>query len=190
MKIPGLPMTYCTVPLRYHRRISSCHPALWHTIFRKIWNKAICLARSGQTDSVFFIGCLYNALNHRRGPVFKGVGHLDNVWSYGVRDRREFDPRPVQYSRMSLSSDPGDWYGFLIWTWLSFQIMNLFRTLSSWGSGNYSGADNMHFWGESCKMWYKHQSWHRASLWSLGQSYPRGQSKIQDGGHFPRWTLT
>ena len=27
---------------------------------------------------------------------------------------REFDPRPGQYSRMSFSSDPGDWYGFLI----------------------------------------------------------------------------
>ena len=24
----------------------------------------------------------------------------------------EFDPRPGQYSRMSLSSDPGDWHGF------------------------------------------------------------------------------
>ena len=46
-------------------------------------------------------------------------------------------PRPGQYSRMSFSSDPGDWYGFLIWTCLSFQILNLFRTLSSWGSGNY-----------------------------------------------------
>ena len=50
---------------------------------------------------------------------------------------REFDPRPGQYSRMSFSSDPGDWYGFLIWTCLSIQILNLFRTLSSWGSGNY-----------------------------------------------------
>ena len=38
---------------------------------------------------------------------------------------------------MSFSSDPGDWYGFLIWTCLSFQILNLFRTLSSWGCGNY-----------------------------------------------------
>ena len=38
---------------------------------------------------------------------------------------------------MSFSSDPGDWYGFLIWTCLSVQILNLFRTLSSWGSGNY-----------------------------------------------------
>ena len=27
---------------------------------------------------------------------------------------REFDHRPGQYSRMSFSSDPGDWYGFLI----------------------------------------------------------------------------
>ena len=32
---------------------------------------------------------------------------------------------------------PGDWYGFLIWTCLSIQTLNLFRTLSSWGSGNY-----------------------------------------------------
>ena len=27
---------------------------------------------------------------------------------------RQFDPRPGIYSRMSFSSDPGDWYGFLI----------------------------------------------------------------------------
>ena len=30
-----------------------------------------------------------------------------------------------------------DWYGFLISTCLSFQILNLFRTLSSWGSITY-----------------------------------------------------
>ncbi len=72
-----------------------------------------------------------------RGRVVKGVGHLDHVRSYGVREVVSLIPGPGQYSRMSFSSDPGDWYGFLIWTCLSFQILNLFRTLSSWGSSNY-----------------------------------------------------
>ena len=50
---------------------------------------------------------------------------------------REFDPRPGQYSRMSFH--PTRWLVqfSLIWTCLSFQILNLFWTLSSWGSGNY-----------------------------------------------------
>ena len=43
-------------------------------------------------------------------------------------------------SRMSFSSDPGDWYGFLIWICISFPILNVFRTLSSWGSGNYRSS--------------------------------------------------
>ena len=45
-------------------------------------------------------------INRLHGRVVKGGGHLDQG--------REFDPRPGQYSRMSFSSDPGDWYGFLI----------------------------------------------------------------------------
>ena len=70
----------------------------------------------------------------------RGVGHLDHVRSYGVREVVSSIPdrgNIVGICRMSFSSDPGDWYGFLIWTCLSFQILNLFRTLSSWGSGNY-----------------------------------------------------
>ena len=49
---------------------------------------------------------------------------------------REFDPRPGQYSRMSFSSHQvtGTVFSHLK---LSFQILNLFRTLSSWGSDNY-----------------------------------------------------
>ena len=31
----------------------------------------------------------------------------------------------------------GNWYGFVIWTWLSFKILNLFGILSSWGSSNH-----------------------------------------------------
>ena len=46
---------------------------------------------------------------------FKSVAHLDHVRSYGVREVVSLIPdRPGQYSRMSFSSDPGDWYGFLI----------------------------------------------------------------------------
>ena len=48
------------------------------------------------------------------GRVVKGVGHLDHVGSYGVREVVSSIPGPGQYSRMSFSSDPGDWYGFLI----------------------------------------------------------------------------
>ena len=47
-------------------------------------------------------------LDRRRGRVGKGVGHLAHVWIYGVREVVS-----------------------------SFQILNIFRTLSSWGSDNY-----------------------------------------------------
>ena len=53
---------------------------------------------------------------------------------------REFEPRPGQYSRMSFSSDQVTAQFSLIWKCLSFQILNLFRTLSSWGSGNYRAS--------------------------------------------------
>ena len=48
----------------------------------------------------------------------------------------EFDPRPGQYSRMSFSPDQvtGTVFSHLK---MPFQILNLFRTLSSWGRGNY-----------------------------------------------------
>ena len=72
-----------------------------------------------------------------RGRVVKGVGHLDHVWSYSVGEV------------VSSILDQGNIVGWvfhptrrlarfaLIWTSLSFQILNLFRTFSSWGSGNY-----------------------------------------------------
>ena len=44
------------------------------------------------------------------------------------------NPRPGQYSRMSFSSDQ---VTGKVFSCLSFQILNLFRTLSSWGSSNY-----------------------------------------------------
>ena len=45
------------------------------------------------------------------GRMVKGVGPCLMLRCAGSR---EFDPRPGQYSRISFSSDPGDWYGFLI----------------------------------------------------------------------------
>ena len=56
-----------------------------------------------------------------------------------VLEGREFDPRPGQYSRMSVSSDQvtGTVFPHLSRLCLFFQILNLFRTLYSWGSGNY-----------------------------------------------------
>ena len=78
------------------------------------------------------------SINRRRGRVGKGVGHLAHVWSYGVREV------------VSSIPDRGNIVGWvihptrrlerfsLIWICLSFQILDLFRTLSSWGSGNYS----------------------------------------------------
>ena len=40
-----------------------------------------------------------------RGRVVKGVGHLDHFLKMQCAGVREFDPRPGQYCRMSLSSD-------------------------------------------------------------------------------------
>ena len=71
------------------------------------------------------------------GRVSTGVGHLAHVWSYGVR------------KVVSSNPDRGNIVGWvfhltrwlarfsLIWICLSFQILNLLRTLSSWWSGNY-----------------------------------------------------
>ena len=41
-----------------------------------------------------------------------GVGHLDHVWSYDVREVVSSIPDRGNNSRMSFSSDPGDWNGF------------------------------------------------------------------------------
>ena len=72
-----------------------------------------------------------------RGRVVKGVGHLDPCLKLRCAGGREFNQRPGQYSRMSFSFDQVTVKVFLIWTCLSFKILNLFRTLSSWGSSNY-----------------------------------------------------
>ena len=52
---------------------------------------------------------------YRCGQVVKGVGDLDQIWPWSClklrcAEGREFDPLLGQYSRMSFSSDPGDWY--------------------------------------------------------------------------------
>ena len=73
-----------------------------------------------------------------RGRVVKGVGHLDHVWSYNVRE--VVSSIPDRGNTVGWVFHPTGWLVrfSLIWTCLSFQILNWFRTLSSWGSGNYS----------------------------------------------------
>ena len=57
----------------------------------------------------------YNVHMIRRRPANYLEGELAMPAVYKrCAGGREFDPRPGQYSRMSFSSDPGDWYGFLI----------------------------------------------------------------------------
>ena len=51
---------------------------------------------------------------------------------------REFDPRPGQYSRLSFSSDQVTGTGFPHLNMPFLPNLNLLRTLSSWGSVNYS----------------------------------------------------
>ena len=50
---------------------------------------------------------------------------------------REFNPRPGQYGRMSFSSDQVTGKVFSSEHAFPSKILNLFRTLSSWGSSNY-----------------------------------------------------
>ena len=73
----------------------------------------------------------------RRGRVSKGVGHLAHVWSRGVR--KVVSSNPDRGNIVGWVFHPTRWLArfSLIWICLSFQILNLFRTLSSWWSGNY-----------------------------------------------------
>ena len=73
----------------------------------------------------------------RRGRVGKGVGHLDHVWSYGVRE--VVSSIPDRGNILGWVFHPTRWLErfSLIWKCLSFQILNLLRTLSSWRNGNY-----------------------------------------------------
>ena len=114
--------------------ISKCFHIFWgetpcseSNIFLAV---SILLYISVSTSLLLFVEC--------RGRVVKGMGHFDHVWSCGVREV------------VSSIPDRGNILGWvfhptrrlarvsLIWTCLSFQILNLFRTLSSWGSVNYS----------------------------------------------------
>ena len=67
----------------------------------------------------------------------KGVGHLAHVWSYGVR--KVVSSIPDRGNIVRWVFHPTRWLVrfSLIWTCLSLQILNLFRTSSSWGSVNY-----------------------------------------------------
>ena len=75
--------------------------------------------------------------NRRRGRVGKGMGDLDHVWSYGVRE--VVTSIPDRGNIVGWVFHPNRWLArfSLIWKCLSFQMRNLFRTLSSWGSCNY-----------------------------------------------------
>ena len=65
------------------------------------------------------------------------VGHLAHVWSHGVRE--VVSSNPDRDNIVGWVFHPTRWLArfFLIWICLSFQILNLFRTLSSWGSIHY-----------------------------------------------------
>ena len=71
--------------------------------------------------------------------MVKGVGHLAHVWSYCARDVVSSIPDRGNIVLVGWVFHPTRWLVrfSLIWTCLSFQILNLFRTLSSRGSGNY-----------------------------------------------------
>ena len=73
----------------------------------------------------------------RRGRVTMGVGHLAHVWSYGVW--KVVSSNPDRGNIVGWVFHPIRWLArfSLIWICLSFLILNLFRTLSSWWSGNY-----------------------------------------------------
>ena len=80
---------------------------------------------------------LLGQFNHLTAAVGKGVGHLDHVWSYGVREVGS--SIPGRGNIVGWVFHPTRWLArfSLIWICLSFQNLNLFRTLSSWVSGNY-----------------------------------------------------
>ena len=68
--------------------------------------------------------------------VVKGVGHLDHVWSYGVRE--VVSSIPDRGNIVGWVFHPTRWLvKFSHLNMLSFKILNLFRTLSSCGSSNY-----------------------------------------------------
>ena len=74
------------------------------------------------------------------GRVSKGVGHLAHVWRYGVR--KVVSSIPGRGNIVGWVFHPARWLArfSLIWICLSFQILNLFRTLSSWGSDNHRAS--------------------------------------------------
>ena len=80
------------------------------------------------------VGAMYL---RRRGRVSKGMGHLPHVWSLGVR--KVVSSIPGRGNIVGWVFHPTRWLArfSLIWICLSFQILNLFRTLSSWWSDNY-----------------------------------------------------
>ena len=75
----------------------------------------------------------------RRGRVGKGVGHIAHVWSYGVRKVVSSNPDRGNIVGIGWVFHPTRWLARFSLTsiCLSFQILNLCRTLSSWGSINY-----------------------------------------------------
>ena len=62
------------------------------------------------------------------------MGHLDHVWSYGVRE--VVSSIPDRGNIVGWVFHPTRWLARLPHLNMPF-LLNLFRTLSSWGSGNY-----------------------------------------------------
>ena len=88
----------------------------------------------------------HTAVYNCRALSDRGVSHsvglsvlvcdVDHVWSYGVRE--VVSSIPDRGNIVGWVFHPTRWLvSFVIWTCLSFKILNLFRTLSSWGSSNY-----------------------------------------------------
>ena len=161
------PMVYCFDFFRAPRRAPPSGPPFWRrrkkmaatsaqtcmiTLFRcsfgrrsdsdiyfTIWNHDHPVLRTKVTtlsqDEVLTSGRAQSTLNehHIKRTRYASVAEWLRAWNTLTM----FEATACGRSWVRFSSDPGHWYGFLIWTCLSFQILNLFRTLSSWGSGNY-----------------------------------------------------
>ena len=70
---------------------------------------------------------------------YKGVGHLDHVWSYGVWE--VVSSIPDHANIVGWVFHPTRWLvRFSHLNMPSFKMFNLFRTLSAWGISNYRPA--------------------------------------------------
>ena len=114
----------------------------------------------------------YSIINRRRGRVGKGVGHFDHVWSYGVRE--VVSSIPDLRNIVGWVFHPTRWLVrfSLIWTCRSFQILNIFRTLSSWGSGNYRPSAPLLYEVASHNFHASHYYYYHVDQWLLKLPWP------------------